>query len=117
MKHNRPTLVKAKGNFRRPGPKWIRILGYVVKSYIVTIPHRYRRKAATYGHKPINLRNEVTPRTLSRRLEQAAKPQARGNRMPSEANASGNAEDMLTEGGYSGWSGYITEAEAYDTRF
>ena len=35
-----------------------------------------------YGHKPINLRNGVTPRMLSRKLEQAAKPQARGSRMP-----------------------------------
>jgi hypothetical protein len=31
------------------GPKWDCILGDVVKSHVVTIPHRYRRKAATYG--------------------------------------------------------------------
>ena len=66
-------------------------MGYVVKAHVVTIPHRYRRKAAAYGHEPINLRNGVTPRTLSRKLEQAAKPQARGSRMPSEAKAQGNA--------------------------
>ena len=45
-------------------------MDYVVKSHVVIIPYRYRRKAATYGHKPINLRNGVTPRTLSRKLEQ-----------------------------------------------
>ena len=45
-KQNGPKLVD------RPGPKWIRILGDVVNSYIVTIPYRYRRKAATYGHNP-----------------------------------------------------------------
>ena len=40
-------------------PKRECILGYVVKAHVITIPHRYRRKAATYGHEPINLRNEV----------------------------------------------------------
>ena len=49
-------------------------LDYAVITCVVTIPYRYRRIAVTYGHKPIDLRNEVTPRTLSRRLEQAAKP-------------------------------------------
>lgn len=82
MKHNGPTLVRAKTIRPRPGPKWIRILGYVVKSHVVTIPHRYRRKAATYGHKHISLRNGVTPLTLSRKLEQATKPYAKGSRMP-----------------------------------
>ena len=59
VKVNGPTLVN------RPGPKWIRILGSVLKSHVVTTPYRYRRKAAAYGHKPINLRNEVTPLRLS----------------------------------------------------
>ncbi len=79
------------------------ISGYTVNAGVVTIPHRYRRKAATYGQQSTNLRNGVTPRTLSRRLEQAAKPYAKGSRMPREANAWGNAQDMLTRGGYSGW--------------
>ena len=41
-------------------PKRECISGYVVKAHVVTIPHRYRRKAVTYGHEPINLRNGVT---------------------------------------------------------
>jgi hypothetical protein len=45
--------------------KWTGILGYPVKARIVTIPHRYRRKAATYGHEPINLRNGKTRQWLS----------------------------------------------------
>jgi hypothetical protein len=64
VKHNGPTLVD------RPGPKWMRILGIVVKSHGVTIPHRYRRKAATYGHQPINLRNGITRCRLSAMTEQ-----------------------------------------------
>ena len=41
-------------------PKWDCILGCTVNARTVTIPHRYRRKAAAYGQQPINLRNEVT---------------------------------------------------------
>ena len=41
-------------------PKREGILGYAVNRSVVTIPPRYRRKAATYGHEPINLRNGVT---------------------------------------------------------
>jgi hypothetical protein len=62
-------------------------LDYAITTCVVTIPYRYRRIAVTYGQQPINLGNEVTPRTLSRKLEQAAKPQAKGSRMPREANA------------------------------
>ena len=51
-------------------PKRMRILGYGVKSPVVTIPHRYRRKAATYGHKPITLRNGITRCRLSAMAEQ-----------------------------------------------
>ena len=55
-KHNEPKLVS------RLGPKWICILGYAVNGSVVTIPERYRSasEAATYGHKPINLRNGIT---------------------------------------------------------
>ena len=36
--------------------------------------------------------------------------------MPSEANAFGNAQDMQTEGGYTGRQGHDMETGAYDTR-
>ena len=36
--------------------------------------------------------------------------------MPSEAKALGNARDMQTEGGYSGWLRYSIKARALDTR-
>jgi hypothetical protein len=46
------------------------------------------------------------------RTEQATKPGASAGRMPSEAKAGGNAQDMLTEGGYSGKQRHLTKARA-----
>ena len=51
----------------------------------------------------MDIRNGVTHRRLSQvMLEKATRSYASVGRMPQEANAWGNAQDMLTWGGYTG---------------
>ena len=75
--------------------------GYVVNSYIVTTQTDtgVKQRPKVTIHQSVERSNPLTALGLDRVGNQ---PDAPAGGMPQEANALGNARDMLTWGGYSG---------------